>query len=103
MAQPSFEPSPLATQAAPEASPRDRDLGFGSVVGRDSRDRLLNQDGTFNVNRVGLGFFESVAPYHLLLTISWPGFLAIVAAMYLVLNLLFGAAYFACGPDALVG
>ncbi len=31
-----------------------RDLGFGSVVERESRQRLLNQDGSFNVQRKGL-------------------------------------------------
>src|SRR5205085_9017423 len=48
-------------------------------------------------------FFESVAPYHLLLTISWKGFLGAVVATYFVVNLLFAFAYLACGPAALVG
>src|SRR6185369_13730388 len=43
------------------------------------------------------------APYHLLLTTSWTGFLAAVCAAYLALNLAFALAYLACGPDALVG
>ncbi|HYQ95875.1 MAG TPA: hypothetical protein VER38_02595 [Candidatus Eisenbacteria bacterium] len=30
-----------------------RDLGFGSVVASESRLRLLNRDGTFNVDRSG--------------------------------------------------
>ena len=36
--------------------PRDpnRDLGFGAVVARESRRRLLNRDGSFNVVREGL-------------------------------------------------
>ena len=70
-----FEPSPLAPRPSPEDQARDRDLGFGSVVSRESRQRLLNRDGSFNVARSGLGFLDSFAPYHLLLTISWPGFL----------------------------
>src|SRR5215831_6937812 len=64
-AQTSFEPSPLAPRLSPEDRARDRDLGFGSVVGRDSRQRLLNHDGSFNVARYGLGFLDSFAPYHL--------------------------------------
>ncbi|MGB7220315.1 MAG: ion channel [Vicinamibacterales bacterium] len=103
MAQPSFEPSPLAPRRSPDEQARDRDLGFGSVVGRESRQRLLNRDGSFNVARSGLGFLESFAPYHLLLTISWAGFLGLVSAIYLVLNLAFAVAYVACGPDALMG
>ena len=99
----SFEPSPLAPRPSPDDQARDRDLGFGSVVNRESRQRLLNHDGSFNVARYGLGFLESFAPYHLMLTISWTGFLGIVSASYLALNLLFAVAYLACGHDALIG
>src|SRR5438094_9812163 len=98
-----FEPSPLAPRQTPEAQARDRVLGFGSVVSRESRQRLLNRDGSFNVARSGLGLLESFAPYHVLLTISWVGFLGLVSAIYVVLNLGFALAYLACGPEALVG
>ena len=103
MTQPSFEPSPLAPRRSPEEQTRDRDLGFGSVVGRESQQRLLNRDGSFNVARSGLGFLETLAPYHLLLTISWWPFFGVVSATYLVLNLVFALAYVACGPEALLG
>jgi inward rectifier potassium channel len=103
VASPTFEPSPLAPRLSPDDQARDRDLGFGAVVSRESRQRLLNPDGSFNVRRTGLGFLDSFAPYHLLLTISWRGFLAAVCIAYLALNLLFAVAYLACGRDALVG
>jgi inward rectifier potassium channel len=103
VALPPFEPSPLAPRPTPEDQARDRDLGFGSVVSRESHQRLLNRDGSFNVTRTGLGFLDSFAPYHLLLTISWRGFLAAVCAFYVALNLVFAIAYLACGPDALLG
>ena len=103
MASQTFEPSPLAPRRSPDEQARDRDLGFGSVVSRESRMRLLNHDGSFNVARYGLGFLESFAPYHVLLTISWTGFLGVVSATYLALNLAFAIAYLACGPDALLG
>jgi len=103
MAEIDFEASPLAPRRTEEEQARDRDLGFGSVVSRESRQRLLNRDGSFNVVREGLGLLETVAPYHLLLTISWPGFLGLVALLYLALNLLFAALFLACGADALAG
>jgi inward rectifier potassium channel len=98
-----FEPSPLAPRRTPEEQARDRDLGFGAVVGRASRERLLNRDGSFNVARTGLGLLETLAPYQLLLTISWTGFLGLVALLYIAVNLVFAAAYLACGPEALLG
>ncbi|HEY6853493.1 MAG TPA: ion channel, partial [Gemmatimonadales bacterium] len=79
------------------------DLGFGAVVSRESRLRLLNRDGTFNVRRRGLGFFESLSAYHTLLTLSWPRFLGLVVAAYFAANVLFAVAYLLCGPGALMG
>jgi inward rectifier potassium channel len=79
------------------------DLGFGSVVARESRKRLLNRDGTFNVRREGLRYWEALSAYHYFLTISWPKFLAYVAGSYIVLNALFGWAFVACGTNALTG
>jgi inward rectifier potassium channel len=103
MSQQVFEPSPLAPRRTPEEEARDRDLGFGSVVSRDSRQRLLNRDGSFNVIRSGLGILDRLAPSHQLLMISWPGFLGLVGLLYVVINLVFAVAYLACGPEALLG
>jgi inward rectifier potassium channel len=80
-----------------------RDLGFGSVVTRESRRRLLNQDGSFNVVREGLSPFTSLSLYHTLLTTSWPRFLGLTALSYLLANALFALGYMACGPEALGG
>lgn len=77
------------------------DLGFGSVVSRESTGRLLNRDGTFNVRRKGLGFFRSLSIYHFLLDITWPRFLGLTAALYIALNALFALGFVALGPGAL--
>lgn len=103
MSDPKFDPSPLAPRRTPEETARDRDLGFGSVVSRESRQRLLNRDGSFNVVRSGLGLLGSFAPYQQALTVSWAGFLGAFALLYVALNLLFALAYLACGPQALQG
>jgi inward rectifier potassium channel len=98
-----FTTSPLATHVANDQPDRTRDLGFGSVVGNQTRQRLLNRDGSFNVVRSGLGTLETLAPYHAMLAISWRGFLSVVALFYVVLNLVFACAFYICGPDALAG
>ncbi len=79
-----------------------RDLGFGSVVTRGSRQRLLNQDGTFNVRRTGLSLFTSLNLYHTLLAMSWRMFLFLVLVLYFVSNILFGAMYAFNGAGAIV-
>jgi inward rectifier potassium channel len=79
----------------------DGDLGFGSVVARQTRQRFLNRDGTFNVRREGLSFWESISPYHYLLSISWPRFLLLAALANVILNTLFACFYVAAGAHAL--
>lgn len=91
----------------PPVHPRRRevpkDLGFGSVVSDESRLRLLNRDGSFNVRRTGLKYFESMSLYHTLLTISWPRLLTLISAFYIFVNLIFGGLYWSLGSQALNG
>ncbi|MGC2112370.1 MAG: ion channel [Candidatus Korobacteraceae bacterium] len=79
-----------------------RDLGFGAVVSRESRQRLLNRDGSFNVERKGLSFLDSLSAYHVLLTMPWRLFFLLGIGCYLLANAIFAAAYLACGPNALL-
>jgi inward rectifier potassium channel len=81
----------------------NRDLGFGSVVSQQSKRRLLNRDGSFNVVRDGLPWWASLSLYHALLRLSWPRFLGLLGVAYVALNTLFAAAYLLCGPGALRG
>jgi inward rectifier potassium channel len=91
-------PAPTVRQADADA-----DLGFGAVVARESRQRLLNRDGTFNVRREGLRFWESLSAYHYLLTISWPKFFSFVVAAFLATNAFFAVLYVLAGDGALNG
>ena len=96
------QPIPSTTPSAPAARQRlDDDLGFGAVVARESRRRLLNTDGSFNVAREGLGPIARLAPYHTALVMPWPRFLAYFTVLYVAINLFFGAAYLLCGAGAL--
>src|SRR5882757_9575652 len=80
----------------------DRDLGFGSVVARESRERLLNPDGTFNVKRSGIGQFTSINLYHWLLFMSWARFLGLILLLYFLSNVVFGLMYASIGGEAIV-
>jgi inward rectifier potassium channel len=92
-----------APQPSREQQDINLDLGFGAVVSREIRTRLLNRDGTFNVKREGLGWWARFNFYHASLTMSWPRFLSIVGAGYLLTNALFAFAYIACGPHSITG
>ena len=91
----------MATQAI--IRDEDRDLGFGSVVAETRNIRLLNKDGSFNVTRKGLRYWESLSLYHSFLTMGWARFFLILSAVYLLANFIFAFAYMGCGPSALTG
>lgn len=80
-----------------------RDLGFGTRVAEQSRQRLLNPDGTFNVYRRGLSFLGALDPLHRLLNMRWPRFVLLTFAVFVGVNALFGCGYLLAGPDALWG
>lgn len=79
----------------------ESDLGFGSVVSAESRQRLLNQNGTFNVKRAGLSFLSSLNLYHTMIAMSWKIFLSLVLLLYFLSNLFFGSLYALLGAEAL--
>ncbi|NWF59248.1 MAG: ATP-sensitive inward rectifier potassium channel 10 [Fischerella sp.] len=59
--------------------------------------RMINRAGNFNVVRKGISNSHWGDLYHLLLTLSWPKFLALIALGYLVANSFFALAYLAGG------
>lgn len=86
----------------PVPGEEERDLGFGSVVTGQSRERLLNPDGTFNVRRTGLPWITSLNLYHTLLSMKWSTFLMLVLILYFLSNVVFGGLYALFGSAALV-
>jgi len=79
-----------------------QDLGFGVKVANQS-ERLINQDGSFNVERRGLPFFQSLSFYHSLLTISWWKFNLIIVISFLVINTSFASIYILLGIKNIEG
>lgn len=77
------------------------DLGFGRVLSEQRDLRLLNRDGSFNVQKRGRGLHAFLS-YSSLVTTSWPRFFLFVAVTYGTLNALFAMAFLLCGPGALL-
>lgn len=82
-------------------NPED-DLGFGPqpVI---KNQPLMNKDGSPNVKRVGLSFFNTANNYHTLITMSWTRFWVVVLSCYLVVNIIFAFIYTSIGPNSLDG
>jgi inward rectifier potassium channel len=78
------------------------DLGFAGRAA-EARARLLNRDGSFNIRRQGVSFFESFSFYHTLLDMPWWRFSLVILAGFVVLNALFAAIYLLIGTAGLTG
>lgn len=97
-----LHPIPPATPPDPAGNPLDRDLGFGSLAAHPHY-RLLNRDGSFNVQRLHQSWIHPLFAYHGLLNLSWPRFFALFVAWYLGINAVFALGYLGLGPGALQG
>ena len=64
--------------------------------------RTINRDGSFNVARRG-EVWRDIHPYLHLISIPWPTFLALVFAVYLLINTIFAWCYYSLGPGHLQG
>jgi inward rectifier potassium channel len=49
--------------------------------------------GTYEFKKIGISRFDVRDPYHLAVTLSWPGFLFALLALYLAANLVFAALF----------
>ena len=78
------------------------DLGFGNKVVEPNQ-RLMNRDGSSNVNRRGIPFLQSFSFYHELITMGWWKFNGMIFLSYLLVNLLFSCLYYFGDIDHLGG
>ena len=72
------------------------DFGYTNVVHEKSK-RIINQDGSFNVVRIG----EKKALFHSLVTMNWPKFALVVLSFYIVFNILFACVYLLVDADGI--
>jgi inward rectifier potassium channel len=84
------------------AHERFEDLGIGAKAA-ESRVRLLNRDGSFNIRRKGLSFLEWFSGYHYLISIPWWKFNLILLFSYVAINAFFGGIYLVIGTGSLAG
>lgn len=75
--------------------PEENDLGFGNKLTTPG-DRLLNQDGSFNVVRSGKWTWN---PYQSLVEMAWSKFIVLVFLFYIVVNFIFALLFYLAGPE----
>ena len=65
--------------------------------------RAVNKDGSFNILKTNIPFFEKLNFFHNLVTMSWLNFFGYILLGYFVINFSFAAIYMSIGVDHLTG
>jgi inward rectifier potassium channel len=65
--------------------------------------RFLNKDGTANVQKRGMGFFDHISWFHTALDMPAWKFISVILFFYIILNFVFALIYFAIGVEHLNG
>jgi inward rectifier potassium channel len=74
----------------------NEDTGFGTNP-EDYGGRFVNRDGTFNVRKEGIPFFQRFSLYHSMLNMPTWKFYGTLFAFYLAVNFIFTCIYFLIG------
>jgi len=80
----------------------ETNTGFGANAS-DYGGRFVNKDGLPNIEKKGIGFFESISWYHKLLQIQQWKFISIIFLYYIIVNFFFAVIYFLIGVEHLAG
>ncbi len=76
-------------------NPLDRELGFGKALTTNTR--LMNPDGSFNVKREAVSFWDNT--YHFLVTIRWSYFFLLALVFFVLMNVFFAGLYCSIGVE----
>ena len=80
----------------------NKDTGFGdSASGMGGR--MINKDGTFNVDRKGISFLTRISSYQSMLTMSRWKFVLVIILFYFLINLGFTFLYWLIGVEHFQG
>jgi inward rectifier potassium channel len=76
--------------------------GFGTQASTQG-ERLVNKDGSYNVERRGLPFFQRFNLFHDLISMKWWKFFLFVVVFYTTITLLFAGLYLLVGMEEIEG
>src|SRR4028119_577376 len=76
----------------------DPTTGFGTNS-QQSGGRFYTKDGTPNVERKGVRFFDQLSWYHTMISLPRWKFWTILVLVYLTVNFLFGVVYYLLGAE----
>lgn len=65
--------------------------------------RLLNRDGTYNIKKQGVAWLSQFSFFHFLINTSWTMFFSSTILYYILINAIFGGAYYVAGLEEIRG
>jgi inward rectifier potassium channel len=80
----------------------ENELGFGTKTS-GQRSRLINKDGSFNIERIEQSRWNSVSLYHALISMRWAKFNLVIILYFVLINLIFATVYYITGVEGLRG
>lgn len=80
----------------------NQDTGFGDQASQMGG-RMVNRDGSFNIQRLGISVRDRVSSYHSMLTMPRWRFLLVIFIAYFLINCFFTLLYWLAGPTGLEG
>lgn len=92
----------MATNRFNPSLKSNNDTGFGSNTNTVGG-RFINKDGTFNLRKEGMPFWETFSIYHTMLNLPRWKFAAVIVLFYLGINLVFTLIYVIIGADQFSG
>ncbi len=78
-----------------------QEVGFG--ITPTNNQRLMNKDGSYNYERVGLPWYETFNIFHFFMSAKLSHFFIVVLLWYSVMNLFFTGLYYLFGVEHLTG
>jgi inward rectifier potassium channel len=80
----------------------NNDTGFGTNAS-DYGGRFINRDGTFNLRKEGMPYWERFSVFHTMLNLPRWKFMTLIVVFFLAINVLFTIFYLLAGPDQFTG
>lgn len=80
----------------------NNDTGFGTNAANYGG-RFINRDGTFNLRKEGMSYWNRFSIYHSMLTMPRWKFICLILLFYIIINLAYSIIYLIVGIDQLQG
>jgi inward rectifier potassium channel len=80
----------------------NNDTGFGNNASSYGG-RFINRDGTFNLRKEGMRFWDRFSIFHSMLNLPLWKFVLVILVFYFSINLIFTGLYLLVGPQQLTG